>query len=402
MKPDALNKTPMGDADRSRAITVCYVVSLRNGLHSFIFREIVELRKLGIRVVILAISAGTGVYMPMPGWPVVARGAGGVIRGLVRALPRSPSVLGLCWSSLKTGTVVDFAIALSLWEAASRNRPTSVHSHFGDHKLFVGYYLSRLLHCPLTVTIHAYELYTNPNPRAFRGFLKSCAAIVTVSDYNRRVLEGEYGVNPSRVSVVRLFPWELPEAREDKKDGPFTILCVARFVPKKGVDVLLKSVKRIVNAGHKDVRLVLVGKGPIDVRAAVRDMGLGSHVDIRSDVNEETLRGLYRSADVFSLLSKRAPGGDREGIPVSIMEAMSYGLPIVTTAHAGIPELVQETIVPEDDPEAAAKALLALMEAPDRGRSEGLRNRAVIQARYSPSNVGELAELFRGLKDGMA
>jgi len=406
MNPGALPGDARGNRDTPegpRPATVCYVLSLKNGVHSFIFREIEELHRLGVRVVILAVSAGRGPYMPRPEWPVVGRSVRGMLRGLAHALLRNPAdLLRLSRTSLKTGTTVDLAIGLSFLDAASRHHPMSIHSHFGDRKLFVGYYLSRLLHRPLTVTIHAYELYANPNPRAFRQFLGSCAAVVTVSDYNRRILQDVYRVEASRTFVVRLFPWELPEIREDKKSGPFTILCVARFVPKKGLDVLLKAVKRIIDGGHSDVRLILVGKGPIDIRSMIEEMELSSYVDVLSDVSEETLRSLYEKADAFSLLSKTASGGDREGIPVSIMEAMSYGLPIVTTAHSGIPELVRETIVPEDDPETAAKALLALKEAPDRGRGRGLENRAVIRARYSPDNVKDLLEVFRRAQDATA
>jgi len=114
---------------------------------------------------------------------------------------------------------------------------------------------------------------------------------------------------------------------------------------------------------------------------------------------ESALRAEYARANVFCLPSRTSDGGDREGIPVSLMEAMAYGLPVVTTAHAGIPELVRETLVPEGDPEALAEALIRLKTHPELAEAQGRVNRETVQRDYSPRNVDELIAVLRRVQN---
>ncbi|HEY5538902.1 MAG TPA: glycosyltransferase family 4 protein [Thermoplasmata archaeon] len=389
-----------GSPVSSTGLRVAYVLSLRNGIHSFIYRELEELERRGIGFTIFAVSTGDGPYQPKVRWKVVKPTAFRAFSGLLLALAAHPvRMIGLALRAATTRSVVDFGIALAFLPAFLSSGLGSVHAHFGDHKLFVGHYLHRFLDVPLTATIHAYELYMNPNPQMFRKALDSCARILTVSQYNKDILRAKYGVDPSCISVVRLFPWTVTEISKVPANDGFTILCVARFAPKKGHDVLLKAVRRLEDLGHCDVRLVLVGKGTVDVPRLVRAYGLGSRTTILSDINESALRAEYARANVFCLPSRTSDGGDREGIPVSLMEAMAYGLPVVTTAHAGIPELVRETLVPEGDPEALAEALIRLKTHPELAEAQGRVNRETVQRDYSPRNVDELIAVLRRVQN---
>ncbi len=375
---------------------VAYVISMKRGIHSFVYREIEELQRRDVSVTILAISHGAGPYMPWPGWRVVFSSPRRALVGLIDAVLQNPrGTVKAAAEALVSASIVDFGIALSFLPFLRAHPVESFHAHFGDHKLFVAYFLHELTGLPLTVTIHAYELYGNPNFRMFRKGLRACSAVVTVSEYNRRILEEEFGVPTERVTAVHLFPGRIPDSIPSKLAGPFTILCVARFVPKKGHEVLLNALKAMVDAGERDLHLVLVGAGPVDVAGRVKALGLTPFVTIRDSVRDEELWDLYEGANLFCLPAKADETGEREGIPVVLMEAMAHGVPVVTTAHAGIPELVRDTLVPEDDSDAVARAILRLKAHPEIAEEQIRVNRDTITTRFSPDNVDELVAILR-------
>src|SRR5436853_93462 len=101
-----------------------------------------------------------------------------------------------------SGALVDVALA---WHFAPKIADADViYATFGDHKLYIGYFCKQILGKPLVVTIHAYELYANPNPRLFERALAACDRVVAVTEHNREILIGQYGVAPSNVEVVRI------------------------------------------------------------------------------------------------------------------------------------------------------------------------------------------------------
>jgi len=112
------------------------------------------------------------------------------------------------------------------------------------------------------------------------------------------------------------------------------------------------------------------------------------------------LEFLYSYCDVFLLPSKtehRSDGSvaEREGIPVALMEAMSFGLPVVSTRHAGIPELLIEPLVEEGDVKGLAKRLKFLLDHPDEAKSQGRRNAERVATSFSPRNAQTLVRYFK-------
>ena len=128
---------------------------------------------------------------------------------------------------------------------------------------------------------------------------------------------------------------------------------------------------------------------------------VGSRISARERVlgrvTDRDLQEAYRTATVFCLPSERSETGDQEGVPVALMEAMADGLPVVATRHAGIPELVEETLVEEGDATGLARALQRIGEDPALAARQGRRNREIIESRFSRRNVFQLKQLFEGL-----
>jgi len=130
-----------------------------------------------------------------------------------------------------------------------------------------------------------------------------------------------------------------------------------------------------------------------------KSLGIEDKVTIFGEVSDDFLKVLYDSCDIFCLPSKTTRKGEKEGIPVALMEAMSYGKPVISTRHAGIPELVEEILVEENNVDELAKAIELLVDNPDLRRKLGERNRKIIEEKYSKKNVTKLRNIFLGQHD---
>lgn len=139
-----------------------------------------------------------------------------------------------------------------------------------------------------------------------------------------------------------------------------TLLCVARLIPEKGVVDLLDAFALLRR--RRACRLVVAGSGPLREALARRAalLGVGADVRLAGYVRGDDLHRLYRDADVFVL-----PTYFAEGFPLAVVEAMSYGLPVVTTRIRGCADHLEPgrnaVFVPPRDPEALADALDGLL-----------------------------------------
>jgi glycosyltransferase involved in cell wall biosynthesis len=165
-----------------------------------------------------------------------------------------------------------------------------------------------------------------------------------------------------------------PSASARVRDGkrPPTILFVGRLVRDKGVFELLDAFG-IVRRTHP-CRLSLAGEGPAeaDVVQRVTQLDLAEEVELLGYVSGDALERAYRSADVFALPSYR------EGFPLVVMEAMGYGLPVVTTPIRGCADHlapgVNALFAPPRDVEALAERLLRLLDDGALRRRMGAAN----------------------------
>jgi glycosyltransferase involved in cell wall biosynthesis len=160
---------------------------------------------------------------------------------------------------------------------------------------------------------------------------------------------------------------------------PLKILIAATFREKKGIPYLVDACRLLRDRG-RDFQCRIVGRGNLRPQIArkIRESGLEKRVQMRSVVRQGEVPDLYRSADVFVLPAIVASDGNREGLPVSIVEALACGLPVVSTPVSGISEVVRHDhnglLVPQGDSWELAEALQRVID--DRSLYERLRNNA--------------------------
>jgi colanic acid/amylovoran biosynthesis glycosyltransferase len=239
--------------------------------------------------------------------------------------------------------------------------------------------------------MHGYDLYQNPNWAMLKICLDACSRVITISEFNRRLLRKKYpDLTDDKLHVVRLSA-DMPE--DVDLFSKVKLLIVGGFQPRKGYDILLRAIRSL---GRPDLHLWIVGyKGPVDVRGLVQELQLQKHVTILGQISDDVLKVLYQACDIFCMPSRFDQDGVGEGLPVALMEAMSYRKAVIATRHTGIPELVPDVLVDENDVEGLARGIAALADAPEQRRSMGERNRRIVEREYSNENVKRLLETLR-------
>lgn len=143
---------------------------------------------------------------------------------------------------------------------------------------------------------------------------------------------------------------------------PLEIISVARLTEKKGLHVAIEAC-RLLKARGVDFRYRILGIGPWErrLRTLIEQYQLDDVIDMPGFKPSHEVKIMLDQADVFLLPSVTGADGDMEGIPVALMEAMAVGIPVISTVHSGIPELVEAGksgwLVPENDAPALAEQL---------------------------------------------
>jgi colanic acid/amylovoran biosynthesis glycosyltransferase len=193
------------------------------------------------------------------------------------------------------------------------------------------------------------------------------------------------------------------EARRTRADGRVVIVSVARLVEKKGIEYGIRAVAKLVREGHKIVYRI-VGDGALrgKLQSLIEELNVAGRVELMGWKRMPETYAILRGADVFLAPSVTSGDGDEEGIPVAIMEAMAASLPVVSTRHGSIPELVQEGIsgllLPERDAEGLAASLRRLVEHEQERVEMGRRGRLHVERHCDNSALNDaLVEIYERL-----
>lgn len=191
-----------------------------------------------------------------------------------------------------------------------------------------------------------------------------------------------------------------PAPADPRRDRPLRVITVARLVEKKGIADAILAVSRTV----ADVEYVIVGDGPLrpELESLARRSGVAGRVRFAGPLPRSGVAELLRSASVCLAPSVTAADGDIEGIPVSIMEAMAAGLPVVSTRHSAIDELVEDGVsgflAAEHDVPALTRSLEMLAADPALRTRMGEAGHAIIAREFDAGVLaGRLEELYGAL-----
>ena len=287
---------------------------------------------------------------------------------------------------------------LRLVAAAGRRtgrRIHRLHAHFAHDPTLIAMLAHMLSGIPYNFTTHARDLY-QALPQTLVDKVAQATAVVTCCAANiaylRRILpEGlgdkckliRYGVDLRRFSPTR--EWDDPQR---KGSAPPLILSVGRLVEKKGFLDLVAACSLLQRAGHR-FRCEIYGEGSQhdELQAAVDQYDLAGKVVLAGAVTQQELIPVLRRADIFALTPFVTGDGDRDGMPNVLIEAMACGLPVVSTAIVGVPELVEHgrngLLAQPRDVQYIAVALATLLGDARARRMLGMAAHCTVREQFS-------------------
>ncbi|MCB8982266.1 MAG: glycosyltransferase family 4 protein [Ardenticatenaceae bacterium] len=264
--------------------------------------------------------------------------------------------------------------ALGFWQVLRQKQPDFVivgHAH--PQLLLAAALYGRKKYAAITYGNDYLAAQKRWHHALFNKLLNQANPLVTISEANvRRLLA--LNLNPTAVVHPGTDPQRFHPA-PPRATGPVTLLTVARLVPRKGIDTVLKLMPSLLDR-HPRLLYRIVGSGPDRERLEelVHSLTLSAHVEFVGRASSEELPKIYRNADIFVMLTREEQNQTSvEGFGIVYLEASASGLPIVATHAGGVADAVHDNVtgllVSPDNPDQALQALTRLID------DEALRHR---------------------------
>jgi len=295
---------------------------------------------------------------------------------------------------------------LQAYGAASKLEPFDViHCHFGP----LGLLAVRLrelggIQGRIVTTFHGFDITAAVQEKGegvYAELFEKGDLFLPISElWHRRLIE--LGCPAERIAVHRM-GIDLERFRFGACDigTPLELVSVTRLTHKKGLEYSIRAVAALCAEG-RNVHYRIAGDGPLrpELEALIQELGVAGKVELLGAIDQDAAAALLASADVLLAPSVTAPNGDMEGIPVALMEAMATGLPVVTTRHSGIPELVTHNVsgylAAEHDVDGLADGIRTICDNPAIASEWAEAARRTVQERHDIEGLNDqLLERFR-------
>lgn len=315
------------------------------------------------------------------------------------------SLLGRIFSKIvrnkfNTTFHVDMPSYFSFKKLLKSGKLGAIHAHFGQNAVELLPFAKKY-GIPLIVTFHGYDASQALSDKVYKNKLPNlfdyASAVIIVSSHMIETLKLHSWKDKVYVIPCSVSPEDFP-VRVDNDSNILRILHSGRLTAKKGVPDLIKVFHNLTKS-HSGIELHLVGDGKEmeECRALVKDFNLGELVKFYGAISHKQVKKIMSTADIFVLNSRVDENGDMEGTPVSLLEAMSAKVPVVSTHHAGIPDVVKDGVngllVPENDNRALENALDKLIRDSNLRNKFSERARKTVEKKYTIEHMKRKLEL---------
>jgi len=234
------------------------------------------------------------------------------------------------------------------------------------------------------------------NPNKYDLLLRKGDLFLPVCDAFRRRLIS-LGCDPKKIIVhhsaidCKKFSFK---SRTFNKGDIVNMVTVCRLVEKKGLTYSIRAVAQLIRK-YPDIRYDIVGFGPLEqeLKQLIEKLGVQNQIRLVGRVSEDEVAAMLDNTHIFVLASVTAKSGDEEGIPNALKEAMARGIPVVSTYHSGIPELVDNGVsgflVPQRDVKMLAKRIEYLINNPNLWYKMGLAGHNKVNDGYDKEKIND-------------
>lgn len=181
------------------------------------------------------------------------------------------------------------------------------------------------------------------------------------------------------------------------------ILSVGRLVEKKGFKYGIEAVAKLINK-YENLEYLIVGDGPLkkDIYSQINRLNLHDKIKLLGSMKHDQILDLMKKSDIFLAPSVTSESGDQEGIPVVLMEAMASQMPVISSYHSGIPELVisgeNGFLVKERDAYELAKKIEFFLDNPNIARRYGAEGKRFVEKNHNIRILNEkLIQIYKSL-----
>jgi len=277
-----------------------------------------------------------------------------------------------------------------------------LHAHFGPVANSFRF-APQLLRAPLCVSFHGYDFSTQPRQEGagmYCKLFKIVDAVTVNSQYTGSQVK-KLGCPAGLLHLlpVGLDPAEFPfRERNRGLSEPVRILTVARLVPIKGYEYVIRAVAQLREQGC-EIGYDIVGDGPLKepLQNLIRELNLGEAVTLHGSLDSSGIRKLLDRSHIFVLASVSIDG-DQEGQGLALQEAQAAGLPVIATDHGALPEGMRAGesgfLVPERDVTALVERLKYLVAHPEQGASMGQKGRAFVEKNFDIQRLNHKLSLI--------
>ena len=276
----------------------------------------------------------------------------------------------------------------------SKEKPKLLHAHFGSRGVWA-LSLKKQYNLPLVTTFYGIDMSKLPQQEKWQNayqrlFAEGDLFLVEGGHMRRKLIElgcpaekvklQNIGVDANKVEFIpRRFP----------KDGIIKLLICARFTEKKGIEYAIRAMD-IARMKYKNLELRIIGDGELraQIEQLISKLSLEKHVILLGFQPHDKFIDELKQAHIFLAPSVTASDGDSEGgAPTVLLEAQASGVPVISTYHADIPEIVLDGksgfLVSERDSEALAEKIIDLAQHPDSWVEKGRAGREHIERNHN-------------------
>ena len=326
-------------------------------------------------------------------------------RSMTRFLLRT--ILFRRWSCLEqTGeNIWSFLCGFRLARFFEQTGIEHIHSPWANGTATAAWVASRLTGIPFSFTARAGDIF--PPDGALSEKIRDAMFVRSEHRTNIGYLAGFAGGDTSKFLLTyNGVPLKAGREASVKMSPPFRILAVARFVRKKGFDVLLRAAKVLADEGV-DFHITMAGAGPqgLPLKLLAWKLGLMRRVSFPGFVPYDRISDFFHWADLFVMPSVVHSTGDRDGIPTVIMEALLHRVPVVASDVSGICEVIRNRktglLVPEKDYRALAGAIRTMLSDRNAAIEMAENGRVLVLRLFDPEkNHKNVFDLYRNAVGG--
>jgi colanic acid/amylovoran biosynthesis glycosyltransferase len=377
---------------------VLYVGSRLPALsETFVYREMLGLRTLG-RPTLAASLYAPRQFVGDPGLSALAAETFVIytranMLKLPLAMARHPLQMGIAFGEAARADhpsmasrikhVIQAGMGLLAAGQLRDRRITHVHAHLANAPTMVALYLARGLGVPFSFTGHAADLFVHRAALAFK--LKQARFVSCISRWHQEFYRAIVPLDEARLPLIRCSV-ALPQDYQPERKQ---LVTVARLVPKKGIDLLLRAFAD--TPALSDWTLQILGDGDDRGRleALAAELQVADRVHFAGARAHAECLAAISTAGIFALPCRTATNGDKDGIPVVLMEAMAATRAVIAGDLPAIRELIRDgemgLLVPPDSAAALSLALAQLVGDADLRLRMGTAARAKVAAEFSDS-----------------